>query len=163
VKPLFEIAGERKWTRAGVLDLEQFPFDIHKALHAGPLGLVNVESATVFSPAEDENELAMRRKASALAKKILEEEIPSGVGLIDHHFVGRLERRFRRTGVEDLIVLLTNGKTAPAPPMGVTLEENFSVSVAVEYRGHSGTGKMKALHAEYSHNGKRLFHGDTIL
>src|SRR5215813_5855194 len=73
-KPLFEIAGERKWTRAGVLDLEQFPYDIYKALHGGPLGLVNVESAAVFSPAEDENELAMRRKAAALATQILKEE-----------------------------------------------------------------------------------------
>src|SRR6185295_16984949 len=81
VKPLFEIAGERQWTRAGFLDLEQFPFDIYKALHGGSLGLVNVESAAVFSPAEDENEQAMRRKAAALAKQILEEELSSAVGL----------------------------------------------------------------------------------
>jgi hypothetical protein len=135
-KALFEIAVEGKWIRAGVLDLDQFPYDIHKALHGGPLGLVNVESAAVFSPAEDENELAMRRKAATLAVEIVESEIPGGVGLIDHHFVGRLELRFRRAGVEDLIVLLTNGKTVPGPPIGDTLGENFSVSVAVEYRGH---------------------------
>jgi len=82
----------------------------------------------------------------------------------------------------------------------VVLEENFSVSVAVEYRGHWvrisrchgateaaiaalrampasqiggfldgtypyewGIGKIVARHAEFRHNGKRLFYGDTTL
>jgi len=71
-----------------------------------------------------------------LAEQILNEEIPKGVSSLDHHFVGRLEHRFRSAGVEDLIILLTNGDTVPAPPSGATLRENFSVSVAVEYRGH---------------------------
>jgi creatinase/prolidase-like protein len=135
-KPLFEIAAERKWARIGGLELEQFPYDIYKALHAGPLVLASVESAAVFSPAGDQTEMAMRRKAAALAKQILEEEIPNAIGLTDHQFVGTLERRFRRAGAEDLIVLTTNGHNAPAPPCGVTLEENFSVSIALEYRGH---------------------------
>jgi hypothetical protein len=197
-KPLFEIAAERKWTRIGVLDLEQISYDLYKALHGGSLDLVNVESPAVFSPAEDENELAVRRKAVALAMRILEEEIPNGLGMVDHRFVGTLERRFRRAGAEDLIVLVTNGKTPPAPPTGATLEENFSVSVAVEYRGHwvrisrphiaakattpalpatdacvekldgsypyeLGSGKIMGRNVEYTHNGKRLFYGDTIL
>jgi hypothetical protein len=135
-KPLFEIAAERKWARIGALELDQFPYDIHKALHAGPLVLASVESAAVFSPADDETEIAMRRKAAELTKGILEEEVPNAVGLVDHQFVGILERRFRRAGAEDLIVLTTNGRTAPAPPCGAKLEENFSVSVALEYRGH---------------------------
>ena len=75
-------------------------------------------------------------RAGALATQILEEEIPNAIGRIDREFVGTLERRFRRAGVGDLVVLLTNGRTAPAPPSGAILEENFSVSVAVEYRGH---------------------------
>jgi hypothetical protein len=66
----------------------------------------------------------------------LAEEVVNAVGLVDHHFVGRLERRFRRAGAEDLVVLLTNGKTVPGPASGTVLEENFSVSLAVEYRGH---------------------------
>src|SRR5437660_9287085 len=88
------------------------------------------------SPAEDETEIATRQKAAAIATQILEEEIPNGVGLTDYVFVGHLERRFRRTGAEDLIILVTNGRTVPAPPTGTTLEQNFSVSVAMEYRGH---------------------------
>src|SRR5262245_6607021 len=135
-KPLFEIAAERKWTRIGGLDLDQFPYDIHKALQSGPLVLASVESAAVFSPADDDTELAMRRTAVALAKDVLKEEVPKAVGLVDHQFVGILERRFRRAGAEDLIVLTTNGQSAPAPPCGAVLEEHFSVSVALEYRGH---------------------------
>jgi hypothetical protein len=135
-KPLFEIAGERGWTRIGALDLEQFPYDLHKAIRSGTLEAVNVESPAVYVPAEDETEIAMRRKAAAMANQILTEEMPGGVGSIDHHFVGGLERRFRRAGAEDLIILLTNGHTVPAPPIEATLEENYSVSLAVEYRGH---------------------------
>src|SRR5205823_4509343 len=86
-KPLFEIAAERKWTRIGALDLEQFPYDIHKALHAGSLDVVNVDSNAVFKAAGDETELAMRRKAAALAIEILNEEMPIGVGVVDHHFI----------------------------------------------------------------------------
>jgi hypothetical protein len=135
-KPLFEIASERRWTKVGVLDLDQVPYDIHKALHSGSIEIVNVDSLSAFRPAEDSTEVAMRRKAAALARQILDEEIPSSIGIVDHHFIGRLERRFRRSGAEDLITLITNGDTVPAPPTGAVLEENFSVSVAMEYRGH---------------------------
>jgi len=135
-KPLFEIAAERNWNQIGVLDLDQLPYDIHKALHGAHLQLKSVESAAVFNPASDETELTMRRKALALTKKILDEEMPAAVGLVDHDFVGRLERRFRRAGTEDLVTLLTNGKTVPGPPVGAKLEDHFSVSVAMEYRGH---------------------------
>src|SRR5262245_24125772 len=135
-KPLFEIAAERNWTRIGCLDFQQFPYDLFKALGAGSLNVVNIESSEVFRPADDPTELATRRKAAVLAQQILDEEIPGGVGQVDHHFVGVLERRFRRAGAEDLIVLLTNGRTVPAPPSGALLEENFSVSIAIEYRGH---------------------------
>jgi hypothetical protein len=135
-KPLFEIGGERGWTRIGALDLDQFPYDLNKAIRSGMLEAVNVESSAVYVPATDETEIAMRRKAAVMANQILSEEMPGGVGSIDHHFTGRLERRFRRAGAEDLIILLTNGHSVPAPPIGATLEENYSLSLAVEYRGH---------------------------
>jgi hypothetical protein len=193
VKPLFDIAAEREWASIGLLDFEQFPYDLYKALQGGSLGLVNVESAAVFSPADDETEIQMRLMAARQASAILEEEIQHGVGLVDHQFVGRLERRFRRAGAEDLIILLTNGKTVPAPASGAKLEENFSISLAVEYRGHwvrlsrahgmvvstapslmesldgsypyyCGTGNIMAEHCEETmKNGKRVFYGNTIL
>jgi hypothetical protein len=135
-KPLFEMASERQWTRLGGLEWPQFPYDIYQSVQAGSVEIVNVEASAVFIPAEDATEMAMRRKAAAMVRQILDEEVPKGVGSVDHHFVGRLERRFRRAGAEDLIVLLTNGDTVPAPPCGAVLGELFSVSVAMEYRGH---------------------------
>jgi hypothetical protein len=193
-KPLFEIAAERNWTRVGVLGLDQLPFDINKALRGGSLELLDVNPDTVFSPAEDDAELHLRRKAAEITTRILDEELSKAVGVVDHRFVGALERRLRRAGMEDLIVLVTNGRTVPAPPRGIVLEQNFSVSLAVEYRGHwvrlsrthalpsglvptlevterldssypytSGAGSITSRHLEYSHNGKRLFHGDTAL
>ena len=192
-KPLFEMAGERAWLRLGALDFEQFPYDLHEVLRTGPLQLANVEAEAVFSPAGDDTELEMRRKARDLASSVLAEEMPAAVGLVDHHFAGILERRFRRAGAEDLIVLLTNGATVPAPPAGLVLERNFSVSLALEYRGHwirmsrtngaieggvsavlverldgsyayeCGSGGLNAEHRECNRDGKRLFHGDTIL
>ena len=191
-KPLFEMAAERKWTRLGGLDWPQFPYDIFKSLQSGSVEIVNVESPAVFVPAADAAEMAMRKKAASMVKEILEEELPKGVGSVDHHFVGRLERRFRRAGAEDLIVLLTNGETVPAPPCGARLRENYSVSIAMEYRGHwvrttvtesarsqtapaavefmggaypyeCGEGSIPVKHGEQKVNGKRVFFGETIL
>jgi Xaa-Pro aminopeptidase len=135
-KPLFEIAGERKWSRIGALDFPQFPYDIYKALQARTLEVANVESPVVFVPAEDETEVAMRKKAATLVQRVLDEEMPNGAGKIDYQFVGQLERRLRRAGAEDLIVLLTNGDNVPAPPRGAVLKSGYSVSIAMEYRGH---------------------------
>jgi hypothetical protein len=135
-KPLFDIATERNWMQLGCLDFDQFPYDLQKNLRSGSLQLTNAESSAVFQPEVDENERSMRRSIAGLVREALEEELPKGVGLTDHEFVGILERRFRKAGAEDLIVLITNGKTVPASPTGATLEQNFSVSIALEYRGH---------------------------
>jgi hypothetical protein len=66
----------------------------------------------------------------------LNSDLPSGVRMLDYEFVGRLERKLRRAGAEDLVILVTNGDTAPAPAKGQKLREGFSVSLALEYRGH---------------------------
>ena len=135
-KPLRELAAERGWTKVGVLDAEQLPYDLSIALRTGTVEVVNVESAAVFNPANDEDEIAMRRKAAAIARTALDEELAGGVGKLDHEFVGRMERRLRLAGAEDLVILLTNGDGPPAPARGRTLAENYSVSIALEYRGH---------------------------
>ena len=135
-KPIADMAAERKWTRLGALDFPQFPYDLFKSLQSSGLEFADIESSAVFVPAEDASEMAMRKKAASLVTEILNEEMPKGVGSVDHHFVGRLERRLRRAGAEDLIVLLTNGDTVPAPPCGAVLAEQFSISIAMEYRGH---------------------------
>ena len=46
-KPLLQLAAERNWTRVGALDLDQFPYDINKAIRSGSLEVVNVESGAV--------------------------------------------------------------------------------------------------------------------
>src|SRR6185503_8082386 len=111
----------------------QLPYDLYQLLEAGPLEIVDMNSAELYS---DESELSMRRKAATMAREILEAELPSGVGRTDHEFVGRLERRFRGAGAEDLITLLTNGFGVPSPASGQRLQEHYSVSIALEYRGH---------------------------
>ena len=133
-RTLSQLATERGWRRIGFLDFEQFPWDLHKSILGESFESVPVSSGKFFF--RDHTELAMRRKALHMARGILAEEMLSGYGLIDHEFVGRLERRFRRAGAEDLIILLTNGRSSPAPPTGQKLEEHFSVSLALEYRGH---------------------------
>jgi hypothetical protein len=86
----------------------------------------------------------------------------AGVGLADHQFVGRLERKFRRAGAEDLVILLTNGRTGPLPASGIVLEEGFSVSVAVEYRGHWAkvSRPQTAVDLPEDQKGKKLYRED---
>jgi hypothetical protein len=129
VQQLTAMCGEKGWKRIGVVDLPQLPYDL-------PLpDAVDVPWSAV-RPAPDEFEIAMHRQAAKMAREILESEMPGGAGSIDHEFIGRLELKFRRAGAEDLVILVTNGKTAPLPPTGATLSGTFSACVALEYRGH---------------------------
>jgi len=127
---LLQLCSERGWTRIGALDFTRFPHDLHSSL----TGIEVVDLSLEIPP--DDAELAMHRHAAEMARGILAEEVPNGVGRSDHEFTGRLERRFRRAGAEDLVILLTIGATPPLPPRGVTLSGNFSISLALEYRGH---------------------------
>jgi len=133
-RTLSQLAAERGWERVGFLDFEQFPWDLHKAVLAESFEAVPIPSIEELF--RDDTELALRRKTAQMARVILNDEMLSGAGQTAHELIGRLERRFRRGGAEDLIVLVTNGKTAPAPPTGEKLGEHFSVSLALEYRGH---------------------------
>src|SRR5262249_39713838 len=44
-KPLFELATERSWGRLGALDLDRFPYDIHKAVRSGSLEILDAEAS----------------------------------------------------------------------------------------------------------------------
>jgi len=131
-KPLLDMAAECGWARLGILDFPQFPFDLNRAIQAGNLEIINLSNVRLC----DDTELVMRRKAIAMAREFLEAELNGGVGQTDYEFVGRLERRFRTAGAEDLITLVTNGDGVPAPASGIRLEPNYSASLALEYRGH---------------------------
>jgi hypothetical protein len=123
---LSKMCEENGWSKVGVLDLPLMPSDLEV-----PNG-VDIPWRAVH-PESDEAELSMYRRAAKMAREILAAESPVG---LDHEFVGRLERKFRRAGAEDLVVLVTNGDTPPLPPSGLTLGATSSVSVAMEYRGH---------------------------
>jgi hypothetical protein len=131
---LLQLCAERGWSRLGVLDFEGLPHDLHSAIDAG-LTCVDVPSIAI-RPVPDRWELAMHKQACAMARAGLAEEMPPATGAIDYEFFGRLERRLRREGAEDLVILVTNGDTVPAPARGQLLHEGFSVSLALEYRGH---------------------------
>jgi hypothetical protein len=126
---LLEICAQRSWRRLGFLDPGGLPYDLHRAITAA----IEIEAI----PHEgDDYERAMHRRARQMAWEGLNSELPSGVGIPDYEFLGGLERKLRRAGAEDLVILLTNGETVPAPARGQTLRESFSATVALEYRGH---------------------------
>ncbi len=183
---LLQLCAERGWTRIGALDFASFPNDLFT-----PLKAFAIEDISLLD-LPDEWEVSMYRRAANMAREGLMEEIPPGVGLIDHEFTGRLERKFRRAGAEDLVILLTDGRTPPRAARGEKLGNSFSVALALEYRGHwiklvrnavayasglrsdaytetlsgpypfeSGEGPIFAARWETSHEGLRLFHGDT--
>jgi Xaa-Pro aminopeptidase len=185
---LLQVCSEKDWKRIGVLDLDQLPYDLHTPVCAG-VECVDVPSRSI-RPVPDQWELAMYRRAANMAREILREEVPAGVGLIDYEFVSRLERKLRLAGAEDLVILVTNGETPPMPATGAKLGAEFSVSLALEYRGHwvkvirnaaglapegiladdlSGpypyelgeAGSLFASRAEVQVAGRRLFFGDT--
>jgi hypothetical protein len=106
VPTLLQLCSERGWTKLGVLDLARLPREVQVPLevHDVRIGLV------------DETEVAMRRRATQIARRILGEELLEG----DRELSGRLELAYRRAGAEDLILRIDSG----------------SVAVAMEYRGH---------------------------
>lgn len=131
---IFEMAAENSWSRIGILDETGLPYDLYTQLRTGSLETVDVPSAEIH-PGPDQWELGMYARAEKLAREVLAEEQPHGAGRTDHEFVGRLERRYRRAGAEDLVVLLANSGN-PAPAHGARLAADFKVAVSLEYRGH---------------------------
>ena len=136
VKPLSDLATERGWTRLGAMDVAQFPHDLATSLRTGPLEIVNVESDAVFHPAGDEMELALRRKAATMARNALETELQAGIERTDYEQAGILEGKLRRAGAEDLVLLFSDGSSSPSPANGRRLGAAYSISLALEYRGH---------------------------
>ena len=131
VPTLLQLCAERGWTKLGVLDLPRLPHEIHVPLQAS-----NVEAYDVQLDLTDDAEVAMRRRAEQMAREILTAELPKGAGLTDYQFSGLLERAFRRAGAEDLVLLFSTGDSAPRPAHGAMLGDQYSIAVALEYRGH---------------------------
>jgi hypothetical protein len=133
---LVKLCAEKGWSKLGMLDQAGLPNDLHTQLGAEKLELVDIPRGA-FRPVATESELAMHRRAAALAREILAGEVTgAAIGLTDHELTGRLERRFRRAGAEDLVVLISDGRSVPLPAAGNKLNKNSSASIALEYNGH---------------------------
>jgi hypothetical protein len=133
---LVKLCAQRGWSKVGMLDQAGLPNDLHTQLGAEKLAFVDIPRGA-FRPVATESELAMHRRAAVLAREILEVEVTrAAIGLTDHELTGRLERRFRRAGAEDLVVLICDGRSVPLPAVGKKLNENSSATVALEYNGH---------------------------
>ena len=112
-----ELVAERGWKRIGILDQDTLPYDLF--LELSDLETVDVPYASI-RPGPDHWELAMYARAESLVREGLAAELPQRTGLPDREFIGRLERRYRRAGAEDLAIVIR--------PEGV--------AVSLEYRGH---------------------------
>ncbi len=133
---LTKLCAERGWTKVGMLDQAGLPNDLFTQLGAEKLALVDIPRGA-FRPVATESELAMHRRGAILAREILAAELTrAAIGLSDYELAGRLERRFRRAGAEDLVVLISDGRTVPLPAAGNRINENSSATVALEYNGH---------------------------
>jgi hypothetical protein len=131
-RQLLDLAREKSWKRLGVFDLPGLPFDLDQQLRAGAVEIVDVS----LPAGPDSWALSMYRRAAKMAREVLTEELGRAAGLTDYEFTSRLERKFRRAGAEDLVILVTNGQSVPAPARGERLSSDFSVALALEYRGH---------------------------
>jgi hypothetical protein len=103
---LSQLRAEKGWTKIGVLDLPQIPYDLLVP------DAVDIPWSAIH-PEPDDAELAMYRRAAKMAREILAEELPD-------FSMGNLELTLRRAGAEDVVILVNKG----------------SVSLAMEYRGH---------------------------
>jgi hypothetical protein len=131
-----KLCTERGWKRIGIVDAAGLPNDLYTQLAAGRVEIVDIPRDRV-RPAPNDFELSMYREAAKLARAILGAEIAAGVArLTDHAFVGRIERKFRRAGAEDLVVLVSDGRTPPLPASGKQMSAESSVTVALELNGH---------------------------
>lgn len=133
---LSKLCAERGWTKLGVIDQAGLPNDLYTQLAAEKLTFVDIPHGA-FRPAATESEIAMHRRAAQLAREVLASQLNrSAIGVSDHELTGRLERALRRAGAEDVLILISDGRSVPLPAAGHPINENSSVVVALEHNGH---------------------------
>jgi hypothetical protein len=131
-----KLCAERGWNRLGMLDATGLPNDLYTQLQASKVEIVDIPREGV-RPSITDSELSMHREAARRTREILEEHLTAAVaGQTDHAFVGEIERKLRRAGAEDLVVLVSDGRTAPMSASGKLLSAASSVVVALENNGH---------------------------
>jgi hypothetical protein len=132
---LFKLAAERGWQRVGVCDLDGLPADLHMELTAGKIELVDIPRREI-RPTPTDVEVRMHAHAAHMAREVLASELSRAESQSDHALTGRLERLLRRAGVEDVVILVSDGQGPPVPASGAAVGAHTSVVIAVEYNGH---------------------------
>jgi Xaa-Pro aminopeptidase len=132
---LLNICTAYSWKRLGILDIQQLPQQIYGPVMRSGLSLANISTDQNFKRNLDPNELSMWRKAVSIVRRVLEKELSEPAAETDFALAGRLERAFRRAGMEDLLLLFSDGSATPAPARGTKFTGAFSVVAAAEYRG----------------------------
>lgn len=135
VGPLVELLGERGWSRLGVVDRRELPWDVHAALAAAKVELLDLSSSEAFDPA-DAVERAMRRTGVGTTRRLMDEALDGARGESEHALTGRLERALRRGGMEDVVLWLSDGTSRPRPATEARTSARSSVVAAAEYLGH---------------------------
>lgn len=133
---LAKLCTERGWTRVGIVDHAGLPNDLYTQLAVEKFNVVDIPRSA-FRPAPTPAEISMHRRAAQMARDVLATELNAhAVGHTDHALAGSLERKLRRAGAEDVVLLVSNGHHAPRSPSGGLVDPYFSVIVALEYCGH---------------------------
>lgn len=143
-----ELAAERGWSRVGVIELLDLPFDVYRELRDSDVDAVALDAATIVGT-PDERELAMHRTAAESTRRLVAQAVDGSRDLPEHQLVARLERALRGAGMEDVLVRISNGDSAPRPASAKQMTERSSVAVAAEYRGHwAFVSRPVSAHAE---------------
>jgi Xaa-Pro aminopeptidase len=132
---LFELGAKHGWKRLGICDLDGLPADLHAELTSGKLELVDIHRTEVRH-APSKVEVQMHARAARMAREVLEKELPTTKAHTDHELTGQLELQLRRTGAEDVVILVSDGTGTPVPPCGSAVRPHTSVVVAIEHNGH---------------------------
>jgi hypothetical protein len=132
---LLELVVERGWRTVAAVDRRELPWDVHSALAASGIPVLDLPSRGLLDRADDV-ERAMRTTSVETTRRLVEEAIDGGGGLPEQAIVARLERGLRRGGMEDVVVWLGDGNGFPRPSTGALTGALSSVVVAAEYRGH---------------------------
>ena len=132
---LVKLCADYSWERLAILNLSNLPQQIYRPLASSGLSLVNISAEESFKRTSDPNELSIWRKSISIARRTLETELLGAPAETDFRLAGRLERAFRRAGIEDLLLLFSDGRAVPGPARGTKLGDIFSVVVVAEYRG----------------------------
>jgi hypothetical protein len=133
---LVKLAAERNWSCLAILDYEGLPNDLYLQIRAEQLQVIDIPRGRL-RPAPDAAEIDMHRRAAAIARAALADELLEPVtGLTEFGLIGRIERVVRRAGAADLVALVANGRSGLRPACGEPVSRSTSIMVAVEYSGH---------------------------